>query len=153
MLVGGGGTGRLAIPGSVLTTLGVVFLFQNAFDRFDTWSYAWALVFPTSIGIGHYIEGWWGNRPGLRARGTQETVIGLIVFVILAAFFEGYLNQSGFFGIDFGRFAFPILLILIGLALIISRLVNWPAPRPTVSAAPRAVTPAAPKESDQQPPA
>jgi hypothetical protein len=149
IVFGGGNAGRLAMPGSVLTMLGLLFLFQNAFDQFDSWAYAWALIFPTAIGIGHYVEGWWNDRPALRERGSRETMSGLVIFVLLGAFFELYLNQSGLFRGDVSRYVFPILLILIGVVLIISRLINWPAPS-TAAATPGTGKPSTPQDSDQQ---
>ena len=44
--------GAFAIPGSVLTMTGVVLLFQNLFDAWQTWAYAWALIAPFSVGVG-----------------------------------------------------------------------------------------------------
>src|SRR5579864_1938921 len=42
----------LAILGSVLTISGLILLYQNATDHFESWAYACALVFPGAIGIG-----------------------------------------------------------------------------------------------------
>lgn len=132
MIVGGKSSGRLAIPGSILTMLGLLFLYQNTFDLFETWAYAWALIFPTSVGIGRLIEGWWSDIPQSRERGFREVRSGLILFLILAAFFELVLNLSGFFFGDLSRYAFPLLLILIGLILLVSRLFSWPGQRPAM---------------------
>ena len=41
-----GGLG-LAIPGAILTMVGVVLWFQAATGLYATWAYAWALVAPT----------------------------------------------------------------------------------------------------------
>ncbi len=150
MALGGRDSGSLALPGSILTMLGLIFLFQNAFDQFQTWAYAWALVFPTSVGIGHWIEGRWSSRTDLVEKGISETRAGLIIFIILAAFFELVLNLNGFFRGDIARFAFPILLILLGVLLLFGRLIRWPGMTQT----PRSGggPPAAPP-SDQQRPA
>lgn len=155
MALGGKSSGRLAIPGSLLTIIGLVLLYQNTFDQFQSWAYAWALVFPTAVGIGRYIEGWWSDRPDVRERGIRETRTGLILFVVLAAFFELVLNLGGFFGGDLIRFALPIFLISIGVLILLSRLLNWPAPKPATPMPPgtgTAVMPP-PAESDRQPPA
>jgi hypothetical protein len=140
MVLGGKNSGGLAIPGSILTMVGLLFLYQNTFDRFESWAYAWALIFPTSIGIGRYIEGWWSDRPELRANGIAMVRSGLVLFLILAAFFELVLNLGGFFRGDIARFAFPALLILVGVLLLLSRIVNW-------SGAKAPIKPATPPEA------
>src|SRR5436853_3118630 len=67
MFSGGPNVGGLAIPGSMFVMLGLVFLYQNAFNHFESWAYAWALVAPTGVGIGLCIFGWWSSRLELRA--------------------------------------------------------------------------------------
>lgn len=154
MVLRGKGAGWLAIPGSLLAILGLVLLFQNAFDRFESWAYAWALIFPTSVGIGHFIEGRWDDRPALRERGIRETRVGLIVFVVLAVFFELVINLGGYFREDLGRYLFPILLIILGIALIFGVFFNRPSARPamqTPAGTGIAASPASP-ESDRQKP-
>src|SRR2546421_1524409 len=42
----------LAIFGSILTITGLILLYQNSTDHFNSWAYAWALVFPGAVGIG-----------------------------------------------------------------------------------------------------
>ena len=44
----------LVTVGGVVTMAGVVLLVQNATDRFDTWAYAWTLVFVVGAGIGRW---------------------------------------------------------------------------------------------------
>ena len=48
--------------GSAVTMVGTILLFQNTFDYFQSWAYAWALVFPTSVGVGQLIYGSIKNR-------------------------------------------------------------------------------------------
>lgn len=145
MVLGGRDSGGLAMPGSILTMVGLIFLYQNTFDRYESWAYVWALIFPTSIGIGRLIEGWWSDRPELRANGIGMIRSGLVLFLILAAFFEMVLNLGGFFSEDTARFAFPALLILVGVLLLLSRIVNWSGAKAPVSQmAPAATEPQKP---------
>lgn len=130
MALGGKNSWGLALPGSILTMAGLILLYQNTFDRFESWAYAWALIFPTSIGIGRFIGGWWSNRLELRENGLAMIRWGLVLFLILAAFFEMVINLGGFFTEDFARIAFPALLILIGVLLLLSRFIHWPTARP-----------------------
>lgn len=151
MILGGRGAGRLAIPGSILTMLGLLILYQNAFDLFATWAYAWTLIFPTSIGLGHMIEGWWSNIPEVRQKGFGEFRTGLILFLIFAAFFELVLNVSGFFFGDLSRYTFPVLLILLGLVILLGRIFSWPTQQHAMQTPAGSASLAAPKE--QKPPA
>src|SRR5215211_7861750 len=51
-------TGERITPlGAAVTTTGVILLYQNAADHFVSCAYAWALVFPTSSGLGHMLYG------------------------------------------------------------------------------------------------
>jgi hypothetical protein len=124
MILGGKETGRLAMPGSILTMLGLVLMYQNTFNQFQSWAYAWALIIPTSVGIGRFIEGWWTDRREWRERGLIQTRNGLVIFLVLTAFFELGLNLSGWFRGDLARFAFPALLILIGILLLFGRAIS-----------------------------
>jgi len=54
----GGPTGERITPlGAAVTMTGVTLLYQNAADYFESWAYTWALVFPTSIGLGKMVYG------------------------------------------------------------------------------------------------
>jgi hypothetical protein len=153
MVLGGKGTAKMAIPGSIVTMIGLVLLYQTVFDQYQSWSYAWALVIPTSIGVGRYIRGWWEDRPDLRARGRLEIRIGLILFVALAVFFEMFLNLSGFFTGALSRFAFPVLLMAGGVLVVLSRLLNRPSSNmPLESPSQAGSAPSASRTSDTLPP-
>jgi phage shock protein PspC (stress-responsive transcriptional regulator) len=110
----------LAILGSSVTTVGAILLYQNTFDYFQSWAYAWALVFPTSIGVGQIIYGSIKNREGTAATGIRLTVAGLIIFVALAVFFELVIGFSGH-GISLSRFGWPALLIALGALVLVGR--------------------------------
>ena len=50
-LAGGGLTGERITPlGAAVTMFGLILLYQNTADHFESWAHAWALVFPTSTG-------------------------------------------------------------------------------------------------------
>ncbi len=42
----------MVIGGTVVTTLGLVLLFQDRTGRWESWAYAWALVGPAASGLG-----------------------------------------------------------------------------------------------------
>lgn len=69
MVSAGRSSGFLAIPGSIITMTGLVLLFQNSTAYWSSWSYAWALVGPASVGIGLLIWGWYGRTPSMTQAG------------------------------------------------------------------------------------
>jgi hypothetical protein len=109
---------RLAMVGSAVTMVGTILLFQNTFDYFQSWAYAWALVFPTSVGIGQIIYGSIKNRADMSATGRQRTVVGIIIFLVLAIFFEFVIDIGGR-GIGLGRFGWSVVLIVVGAVLLV----------------------------------
>ncbi len=123
MLTGGKQAGGLAIPGTLFMMLGLLFLYQNTFDRWSSWAYAWALLFPTSIGIGLIIFGRWSDKPNLFRLGLTLTTVGLIVFVVLGATVELASALARFGNLD--RFLWPLLLIALGVFLLLNRSLSW----------------------------
>ncbi len=59
MLRGGRGAGPLAIPATILTCLGLIFLGQSLFDYYESWAYIWALLWLTPGMAGMMIM--WAN--------------------------------------------------------------------------------------------
>jgi hypothetical protein len=87
-------------------------------------------------------------RQGLSALG-----IGLVIFIVGFAFFEGVLNISDDRGLaPLGRQALPIALIVAGALVIVSRLWPRPEPQPRVSMPPPADQIAPPVQAAPQPP-
>lgn len=109
----------LAIPGSIVTMVGVLLLYQALTNHWESWAYAWALIFPTAVGIGLAIAGLWGDEPKTTRVGTVMATVGLAVFVFFAFFFELLLNISGLRSGPFGRLLIPLVLIGGGIALLV----------------------------------
>lgn len=123
MVAGGKSAGGLAIPASIVTTLGFLMLFQNTFDYFESWAYAWALI-PTAVGVGMMINGVWSDHPGLVEKGRKTAQIGAAMFAIGFVFFELVVRIGRFGHIMFGGFLGPLVLILIGGYLLFRNLVD-----------------------------
>ncbi len=87
MLLGGKPVSGLAIPGSIITMIGLILLIQNSFGLWHTWSYAWALIV-AAVGIGLYIHGAYSGDDTTRRVGTQLTAFGAVLFLVFGAFFE-----------------------------------------------------------------
>ncbi len=54
----------LFIPGSVLTTLGLIFFVQELTGHDESWAYAWALL-PAAVGVGLFLHGRRSGNPDL----------------------------------------------------------------------------------------
>lgn len=118
MALGGRSAGPLAIPGSIVTTVGLLLLYQSLSGHWESWAYAWTLVFPTAVGVGLLINGTWSAMPSLRESGMKWITAGLVLFVVSGIFFELLLNISG--GV-ISDVVWPALLILLGLYLLLRR--------------------------------
>jgi hypothetical protein len=72
-LAAGGPTGERITPlGAAVTMVGVILLYQNTVDHFESWAYTWALVFPTSTGLGQIVYGSLKGRRWSRPAGAQR---------------------------------------------------------------------------------
>jgi hypothetical protein len=139
MAFGGKSAGSLAIPGSIMTTVGLLLLYQNTFDHFESWAYAWALI-PSAAGCGLIINGMWSDLPALVQNGRRVLGIGLVLFLVGFFFFELVLNIGGIAG---GIVA-PLLLIGAGIYLLLRRASS--ALRPAAVSAPLTAAPAEPMD-------
>jgi len=121
MMLGGKCAGGLAIPGSIITTTGLILLYQNTFNHWQSWAYAWALIFPTSVGFGIMTMGAWGDQPSAYWHGKRMVGWGIAIFAAGMVFFEFMLNISGLGDSLIGKVAGPAILIALGLYLIARR--------------------------------
>jgi hypothetical protein len=121
-LATGDPTGERITPlGAAVTMNGVILLYQSAADHFESWAYAWALVFPTSTGLGQMIYGSLKGSKEMVAAGGRWALIGAALFVGGAFFFELVVGVSGYgFGLD--RFGWPLGLVIVGTLLLIGGL-------------------------------
>jgi hypothetical protein len=118
LLIAGRRGAGLAIPGSVITTLGLLFLIQNSFNLWITWAYAWALLI-SATGLGMLIMNGYLKREGLRRAAGVIIGLGLILFVVFGVLFEIILKIAGTdlrSGVFLGAG-----LILLGLFIVFSR--------------------------------
>ena len=113
MFAGGKNTAAFAIPGSIIGGIGLVLLFQNIFQRWESMSYFWTLII-IFVGVGIYVMGLYGGDAAQKRSGLSVMKGGLILFIIFGAFFELIFSS-------FNNLLFPILLILLGGYLIVTR--------------------------------
>lgn len=107
----------LAALGSVITATGLLLFYQNAADHFESWAYAWALVAPTSVGVGQIIYGSLKKQPHIVKTGRNLATIGIAIFLVGMVFFELIIGLSGF---GIGGFGWAALLIGLGLVVLFS---------------------------------
>jgi hypothetical protein len=126
LTTGGSASEGLAIFGSVVTMTGILLLYQNTFDHFQSWAYAWALVAPTSIGLGQIIYGSIKDREQMVVNGRRLATIGGVIFLVGAIFFELIIGISGFGLGRLGLGSYAWAILLIGLGVFILLRTWWP---------------------------
>src|SRR6266508_845711 len=87
MFAGGKGAAPFAIPGSIVGGIGLVMLFQNITQHWESMSYFWTLII-MFVGAGITIMGWRSENAEQKKAGLRVMKIGFILFVIFGAFFE-----------------------------------------------------------------
>lgn len=108
-----------AVPASIVTAVGLLLLYQNFTNHWQSWAYAWSLIFPTSLGLGLYIAGMRAGIESQRKTGLGLIKFGLLIFVIGGIFFELILGISDS---TLGNILLPALIILLGGYLILSQM-------------------------------
>jgi hypothetical protein len=116
------GTGA-AIPGGILTMVGLVLAYQNSTGHWTSWAYAWALVAPGGVGLGLFLQGIRERNVGLIRQGRSLMFIALLIFMVGFVLFESILNISDIGDQPVVKGALPALLILIG-ALLLGRSIQ-----------------------------
>jgi hypothetical protein len=115
----------VVVAGTVVTTVGLVLLYQNTTDHWESWAYAWALVGPAASGLGMAL---WGIRTGNGSAvrgGLWGLLGGLAFFAVGFLFFEAVIGLSGF---DLGlpEWTLPAAIIGIGLVILLRGLLQRP---------------------------
>jgi hypothetical protein len=118
MLAAGKRGSGLAIPGAIITTLGLLLSIQNTFRLWVTWSYAWALLI-SATGFGILIMNIYLKKVVLRRVAGLLIGLGLTLFVVFGILFEIILDLSG------ANLASGVFLggglVLLGLFVVFSR--------------------------------
>lgn len=113
MFATGKNAAALAVPGSIVGGIGLVLLFQNLTQHWESMSYFWTLII-IFVGLGIYLMGWYGEEANQRYAGMRLMKVGVILFIIFGAFFEMLFSS-------FNDMVFPVLLILLGAYLVLAR--------------------------------
>jgi hypothetical protein len=123
-----GGVG-LAIPGAIVTIVGLILWVQDAYDLYATWAYAWALVAPTGPGLGMLLYGLVHRDGELVGDGFRTMLVGLGLFLGFALFFEGVVGLSGEPIANLGE-VLPYAIIGLGVLLVVLSFVGGGRRRP-----------------------
>jgi hypothetical protein len=116
-LFGKPGAGEpLSMLGGMATAVGILLFFQNLTGLWASWAYAWALVIVGGLGAGQMAYGLVKDEQDKVRSGQRMVMIGGLLFLAGAFFFELILGISGF---GLGRWAWSFLLIGLGVVLLI----------------------------------
>lgn len=107
------GNGGLAIPGSIITTVGGILYYQNSTGDWESWAFVWALI-PASVGVGMLISALIDGNSGAAKGGLWLVAINLVIFLI---FWSAFRRDSMFLAQYW-----PVLLIVAGLILLIQAI-------------------------------
>lgn len=99
----------LAVPGGVLTTLGLIFFYQTWTGHWESWAYAWALI-PIGVAATLYAVGK-RNSDEMSLHTARRTARFFgIIFIVGAVFFELLIFDRG----GFSGYFLPIALVVVG---------------------------------------
>ncbi|HET6744340.1 MAG TPA: hypothetical protein VFH90_00625 [Candidatus Limnocylindria bacterium] len=108
----------LAIAGSIVTMVGLVLLYQNATDRWESWAYAWALVGPGGSGVGMLLYGTRAGNRRMARDGFWQILTAIGLFLAGFVFFEGIIGISGR-RLPIPDWVLPVAVIAIGVLVLI----------------------------------
>ncbi len=106
----------LAVPGAIVTTVGLILFVQSLTNTFETWSYAWGLVL-ASVGVGTWLYGVLSEHPGRQRDGIRTATLGLVLFAAFGVFFQFFIFGD-LAGTWVWQWLLPILLIGGGAYLL-----------------------------------
>jgi hypothetical protein len=108
--------GGLTMAGSIISVVGLILLYQNLTDHWESWAYAWALVGPGGSGLGMLLTGTRDGNRKMARDGFWMVLTGFVIFAVGFIFFEGVIGISG------DRLPLPdwfLPAIIIGLGLVV----------------------------------
>ncbi|MDQ6897915.1 MAG: hypothetical protein M3072_00120 [Candidatus Dormibacteraeota bacterium] len=115
--------GWLWLPVGCLVSLGVGSAAVAATGLVQFWAYGWPLVVPGGLGLGLWLHGLAGRRPRERGWGLGLAKVGLLLFLILVALFEGVMHWSGHYQGLASTAVLAAIVLLLGIWLLVRRWV------------------------------
>jgi hypothetical protein len=108
----------LTIAGSIVTIVGLILLYQNVTDNWESWAYAWALVGPGGSGVGMLLYGTRSADAKMARDGFWQIVTALTIFAVAFIFFEGFIGLSGDRW-NLAEWVMPAIIIGLGVVVLI----------------------------------
>jgi hypothetical protein len=142
-----GGLGA-AIPGGIITTVGLVLALQRQTDTYASWAYMWALVAPGSVGVTLALFGVLHRRWDLLGAGLRSAATGLGLFIGFGLFFENVIGIDDVHPNMVFHTALPVMAVGLGIVIVIWNLL----PERLRSGRRAAPEPWRPAESPETPP-
>lgn len=126
--IGGRAGIAVAIPGGIVSMVGLVLSVQAATGLWATWAYAWALVAPGGVGIAMVVYGLLTRQGEFVRLGLPVLGVGLGLFLAFGLFFEAVIHLNGLQGSGWES-VLALALIAIGLIVMVGGVVSRrPAP-------------------------
>lgn len=120
----------LTIAGSIVTMVGLVLLYQNATDHWESWAYAWALVGPGGSGLGMLLYGVRSANRKMARDGFWQILVAIGLFVAGWLFFEGIIGISGR-RLPLPDWVLPVAIIALGVVVLIRGFTSGRSAEPT----------------------
>lgn len=115
----------LTIAGSVVTMVGLLLLYQNTTNNWESWAWAWPLIAPGGSGLGMVLYGTRSNNASMARAGFWQIIIGLALLAGGWIFFEGILGISGT-RFPLPDWVMPLVVIVLGVLLLFRGLTARP---------------------------
>lgn len=117
VLPGGAGEG-LSGFGLVAAAVGALIWYQDVTGTWQSWAYAWALVFPAAGGLAGIIHGTLHANWRHVRDGAGGLAFGLVAFVVLGYVFEGWLGFEGFGLNRIAAWVPGVVLLALGVTVL-----------------------------------
>ena len=111
----------VTIAGAVVTTVGLLLLYQDQTDHYESWAYAWALI-PASVGLALVVNGLRFDRRDLVSLGTW-IVAGFGVALVVGAWYFQAVFETSKAPFDLGE-NWPVVLIVLGGVVLVMGLLR-----------------------------
>lgn len=92
------GESGLTVPGSVIAGIGGILYYQNEYNDWESWAYAWTLIIGF-VGVGTFLMHLLDGRVSRAfTEGFNSIITSMVMFVIIGSFFRYIFGQEPFFG-------------------------------------------------------
>src|ERR1035437_5989305 len=111
-----------AIPGGIITTVGLLLAYQESTGAYASWAYAWALVAPGSVGLTLTLYGLLHRRLDLLDAGLGSAGVGVGLLVGCGLCCESVVGLDDGGSTTAIRSALPMLAVGLGVIIVIRNL-------------------------------